>query len=111
WAYVWLAWSRPDAGTAGGLTQIALIHGYEQVAAGLGSAALTVFLLRTCRAEFKAAHYAFGSAIMSLTGTLFGGVSGAWVESHGYTSLYVLAFLGSIPSMVLIPFLPLTNED
>ena len=110
WAYVWLAWARPDAGTPAGFAQIAVIHGYEQIAAGLGSAALTVFLLQTCRAEFKAAHYAFGSAIMSLTGTLFGGLSGAWVEAHGYTSLYVLAFVGSLPSMLLIPFLPLRDE-
>jgi PAT family beta-lactamase induction signal transducer AmpG len=111
WAYVWLAVARPDAGTSAGMAQIAFIHGYEQVAAGLGSAALTVFLLYTCKPEHKAAHYAFGSAIMSLTGTLFGGFSGTWVEAHGYTSLYVLSFLGSIPSMVLLRFVPIPEPE
>ncbi len=110
WAYVWLAWALPDARQSLGITQIAVIHGYEQIAAGLGNAALTVFLLYTCKQEFKAAHYAFGSAIMSLTGTIFGGLSGAWVEQHGYVSLYILAFAGSLPSMLLLFFVPIPDD-
>ena len=47
---------------------------------------------------------------MSLTGTLFGGLSGSWVEAHGYTSLYVISFLGSLPSMLLIPFVPIEGH-
>lgn len=107
WAYVWLAWAKPDPTTASGLYSIWAIHGYEQIAAGLGNAALIVFLLYTCKPEFKAAHYAIGSAIMSLGGTFLGGLSGVLVASIGYTNLFMLAFVCSLPALALIPFVPM----
>ena len=110
WVYVWLAWAKPDPATARGLTAIAVIHGYEQVAAGLGSAVLLVFLLRTCKPEFKAAHYAIGSAIMSVFATFFGGFGGRMVEAMGWVNFFVLAFVASLPGMALIPLVPLHDE-
>jgi PAT family beta-lactamase induction signal transducer AmpG len=110
WAYVWLAMARPDAQTTGGMAMIAVVHGYEQLAVGLGNAALTVFLLYTCRPEYKAAHYAFGSAIMSLTGTILGGFAGTVVERYGYVVLYVASFALSIPAMILLFFVPIRDD-
>lgn len=107
WAYVWLAWARPDASQAGGLAVVAMVHAYEQFAAGLGNAVLIVYIMRTCRPEFKAAHYAIASALASLGGTLVGGISGWLVEMIGYVNLYLLAFVASFPSMVLLCFLPM----
>ncbi|MFN0061047.1 MAG: hypothetical protein ACKVPX_00815 [Myxococcaceae bacterium] len=110
WAYVWLAWAKPQASTSYGIFSIALIHGYEQFAAGLGSAVLLVFLLGTCKPDFKAAHYAIGSALMSLGASLIGGFGGRIVESVGYLNLFILAFVASLPSMLLLPWLPLKAE-
>lgn len=110
WVYVWLAWAKPNPTTLRGISAIACIHGYEQVAAGLGSAALLVFLLRTCKPEFKAAHYAIGSAIMSLFATFFGGFGGRMVEAMGWTSFFILAFVASLPGMALIPWVPLHDD-
>jgi PAT family beta-lactamase induction signal transducer AmpG len=110
WAYIWLAWHRPSAATASGLAVIAVIHCYEQMAAGLGNAVLLVYLLRTCKPEFKASHYAVGSAIMSLFSTFFGGFGGVMVEKMGYLNLFILAFCASIPAMVLMFWVPIKDE-
>jgi len=105
-AYVALAYWRPSAATPDGIAWIAVIHAYEQWAAGLGNATLVVYLMRTCRPEFKAAHYAVGSAVMSLGGTLLGGFGGLIVEAIGYVWLYLIGFFASIPSMLLIFWIP-----
>lgn len=111
WAYIWLAWVKPDPKTVTGITMIAFVHGYEQVAAGLGSAALLIYLLGTCRPEYKAAHYAVGSAIMSLGGTVFGGYGGVLVEKMGYLNLFILAFVTTIPSMLMLFVIPLKDDS
>lgn len=110
WLYVWLSVAKPDPTTTSGVAIIATIHGFEQIAAGLGSAALLVFLLTTCAQNYKATHYAVGSAIMSIPGTLVGGQGGILVEAIGYTNLYILAFVVAIPGMCLIPFVPMKEE-
>ncbi|MDD5674383.1 MAG: hypothetical protein PHC61_09475 [Chitinivibrionales bacterium] len=110
WAYIWLAHARPLATTAAGAFTIAIVHGYEQMAAGLGNAVLIVYILRTCKVQYKASHYAIGSAIMSLFSTLFGGFGGVIVERFGYLNLFLLAFALSIPSMLLLFWVPIKSE-
>ncbi len=103
WLYVWLSVAQPDPASFWGIGAIAAVHGVEQIAAGLGSAAFLVFLLSTCSKQYRATHYAIGSAIMSIPGTIIGGEAGRLVELIGYTNLYILAFVLSIPGMCLIP--------
>ncbi len=111
WLYVWMSVELPDPTTALGVATIAAIHGVEQIAAGVGSAVLLVFLLSTCRSEYRATHYAIGSAIMSLPGTIIGGEGGRFVELFGYSALYVAAFVLALPGMCLIPFVPLGESE
>jgi PAT family beta-lactamase induction signal transducer AmpG len=111
WAYVWLAFMKPDGRVASGLATIALVNGYEHFAAGLGSTALIVYMLRTCRPEFKAAHFAIGTALMSIPANLLGGFAGRIVESVGWTNFFMLAFLATVPSMALIHWLPYKDES
>jgi PAT family beta-lactamase induction signal transducer AmpG len=106
-AYALLAWLKPDPSTLSGIFLIAAINSYEQLAAGLGTAVLIVFLMNKCQSEFKAAHYAIGSAIMSLGGTLMGGMGGIFVELYGYINLFLFGFAASIPSMVLLFWVPM----
>jgi MFS transporter, PAT family, beta-lactamase induction signal transducer AmpG len=110
WAYIWLAWAKPNPQTTSGITLIAVIHGYEQIAAGLGSTALTVFIMRTCNPNFRAAHYAIGSAIMSLCATLIGSFGGVIVENIGYLNLFIIAFFASIPSMLMLFVVPIQDD-
>jgi PAT family beta-lactamase induction signal transducer AmpG len=107
WAYVLLAWMKPSAASNDGLMLIAVIHAYENIAAGLGNATLMVYLMRLCNVRFKAAHFAIGTAIMSLGSTLVGGFSGVIVENIGYMNLFILGFVAAIPSMILLFFIPM----
>jgi len=79
--YVFLAWFRPtaDAGPLQ-LSIITAVATYEQLAAAFGFPILMVFIMRTCFPEFKASHFAIGTAIMSLGGTIFGASGGLIVE-------------------------------
>ncbi len=108
-AYLILSEGRPSASTAIGLIMIALVHAYENLAAGMGSAALTVYLMRLCDLRYKAAHFAIGTAIMSLGSTFIGGFGGLIVEKIGYTGLFLLGFLATIPSMALLVRVPLKD--
>ncbi len=107
WAYIWLAYQKPSASTVSGLAVIAAVHCYEQIAGGLGNAVLIVFILRTCKPEFKASHYAIGSAIMSLFSTFFGGFGGVIVEHMGYLNMFIISFCASLPSMMLLFWVPI----
>jgi len=111
WAYVLLSEIRPQAVTAKALVFIAAVHGYENIAAGLGSAALMVYLMRLCSQKYKAAHFAVGTAIMSIGSTFIGGFSGIIVEKLGYTNLFILAFIAALPSMILLFFIPMHEND
>ncbi|HOU53770.1 MAG TPA: MFS transporter [Myxococcota bacterium] len=110
WAYVWLAWDRPEAATTSGIAWIAAVHAYEQFAAGLGNAVLVVFIMRICLPRYKAAHYAIASAISSVGSSLFGGLGGYIVEGWGYVTLFVLAFLAAVPSMAILLVLEVPEE-
>jgi PAT family beta-lactamase induction signal transducer AmpG len=110
WAYVWLAWYKPLATDLGGLIIITAVYGYEQIAAGLGNAALIVYILKTCKKEFKAGHYAIGSAFMSVFSTLFGGFGGVIVEKMGYMNLFIIGFLATIPAMIIMLFVKIQDE-
>jgi len=110
WAYVWLAWDRPDAATTSGLAWITAVHAYEQFAAGLGNAVLVVFIMRICLPRYKAAHYAIASAISSVGSSLFGGVGGYIVEAWGYVTLFLVAFVATVPSMAILLTLKVPEE-
>jgi PAT family beta-lactamase induction signal transducer AmpG len=95
---------------AGNLLLVALTHGFDQFAAGLGNAVLMTYLMRICLKEFKAAHYAIGSGLMSFTGIFAGVISGFIAGWLGYAWLFGISFIASIPAMVLIPFLPYLSD-
>jgi PAT family beta-lactamase induction signal transducer AmpG len=109
-AYIWLAWAHPLATNVNGLITICGVYCYEQIAAGLGNAVLIVYILKTCKKEFKAGHYAIGSAFMSVFSSIFGGYSGIIVEKMGYMNLFVIGLIATIPAMVLMFFVRIPEE-
>jgi PAT family beta-lactamase induction signal transducer AmpG len=85
---------------------VALVHGFDQFAGGLGTSVLVTFLMRLCLPDFKAAHFAIGTGLMNFSG-VFAGVAGGFLAQRlGYGYFFGLSFLASIPGMALIPFLP-----
>lgn len=97
-----------------GATNLALVactHGFDQFAGGLGTAVLMTYLMRICHKEYKAAHYAIGTALMSVSGLFAGVMSGFIAGALGYAWLFGVSFVLSVPAMLLIPFLPNLNEN
>lgn len=93
------------------LTIVAFTHGFDQFAGGLGTAVLMTYLMRICHIEYKAAHYAIGTGLMNLSAPfagVFAGIIAGWL---GYTWLFGLSFVASIPAMLLIPFLPYMEKN
>ncbi|MCK4836280.1 MAG: MFS transporter, partial [Candidatus Aminicenantes bacterium] len=93
------------------LILVGLVHGFDQFASGLGNAVLMTFLMRICHHDFKAAHYAIGSGLMNVS-SIFAGVMSGFIASWlGYTWLFGVSFLISVPAMILIPFLPYLSDQ
>ncbi len=101
----------PAPASFGLLTAIALVHGFDQFAGGLGTAVLMTFLMRICRPEFKASHYAIGTGLMSLSGLYAGMASGFLTAWLGYGFFFGISFLLSIPGMILVFFIPIGKND
>lgn len=78
----------------------------EHAGAGLGTAAFMVYLMRACDPAHKAGHFAIVSALMSLSFTFAGVLSGFLAEALGFALYFGFTFLATIPSMVLIWFVP-----
>jgi len=93
------------------LLLVALVHAFDQLAGGLGTAVLMTFLMRTCSDLFKAAHYAIGSGLMNISGVLAGVASGFLAERLGYGLFFGFTFLLSIPGMCLIFYTPFLDKN
>lgn len=98
--YVLLAVTRPP------LPVIVTIVVVEQLVAGIGTAAFLVFLMRRCSSTYKASHFAIATALMSVASTVFGGTSGYLAMKTGFPLFFLIAFLVSIPGVVLSRFVP-----
>ena len=90
---------------------VASVHAFDQFAGGLGTAVLITFLMRTCLAEFKAAHYAIATGLMNISGVLSGVIGGFLAQWLGYGWFFGISFVASVPGMVLIFFTPFLNEQ
>lgn len=94
------------------LVKFASVHGFDQFAGGLGTSVLMTFLMRMCKGEYKAAHYAIGSGLMNLSGIFAGAMSGLMASRLGYGWFFGISFLAAIPGMVLVvPLMKTIRED
>jgi PAT family beta-lactamase induction signal transducer AmpG len=99
-AYAGMAYAEP------GLFWVAAVIAFEQLAAGVGTAVLMVFLMQRCSQNFQATHFAIGSALMSVAATLAGSASGFIADKVGFTIFFLLAFIISWPGVILAWFMP-----
>jgi PAT family beta-lactamase induction signal transducer AmpG len=98
--YVAMAVAKP------GLWGIGAIVLVEQFVSGLGSSAHIVFLMQRSRATFSASHYALATAVVSLGSTFSGYASGPLNEKLGHPLFFSIAFLASVPSLIMALFVP-----
>jgi PAT family beta-lactamase induction signal transducer AmpG len=97
--------ANPDAGRADFLL-VCLLISAEALGAGFGNAAFTVFIMRTTKSRFKAAHFAIGTGLMNIAGTLAGVVSGFLASAVGFPIYFGLTIMLALPNMAMIPWLP-----
>jgi MFS transporter, PAT family, beta-lactamase induction signal transducer AmpG len=100
--YVAMAVLRPH------LPGIVCITLFEQLAGGIGVTAYSIFMMQRCRSMFSASHFAFITVIVSLASTLSGIISGFVAQRAGFPIALSIAFLCSVPSLVLVFFVPKT---
>jgi MFS transporter, PAT family, beta-lactamase induction signal transducer AmpG len=78
----------------------------EQFVAGIGATNFSVFQMQRTRKAFSASHFAFTTAIVALAATLSGVISGPLNEKLGHELFFTLTFVVSIPSLILVLFVP-----
>lgn len=93
--------TTPDPIGAINLIAVAVVQGFDQLSGGLGTAVLMTFLMKLCKGTYKAAHYAIGSGLMSISGLFTGVASGFIAAKLGYGWFFGVSFLLSVPGMVL----------
>ncbi len=102
--YLMLAMAGPDSPPS--FVTLTAVITAEHFGAGFGTAVFMVYLMRCCDPEHKAAHMAILTALMSVSFTVAGAVSGFMAEAVGFAAYFGLTFLATIPGMVLIFFIP-----
>ncbi len=85
---------------------LTIIIALEHFGEGLGTAVFMVYLMRCCDPSHKAAHMALLTALMSVSFTVAGVVSGYLAEALGYARYFSFSFVATVPSMVLLFFVP-----
>ncbi len=106
--YAGLAWSAQgdlwwNAGEGNILLLSATIIAIEEFGAGLGTAVFMVYLMSLCHPDHKAAHFAILTALMSLSFTIAGSLSGFLAEAAGFPIYFLFTFLATVPMMLLAP--------
>ena len=96
--YALVAWAH------GGLWTLVAAMIVEQIAAGLGTAAYSNFLMRQVNPNYKATHYSIVTGLMSLVTMMSGVMSGYGASHFGYATFFILAFVASLTGLIMIPF-------
>jgi PAT family beta-lactamase induction signal transducer AmpG len=94
-----------------GLIHVGVINTFENLAYGLGTIAFVNFLMRTCKKEYNAAHYAIATGLMALASTFASFFSGFLAQKMGYMPFFVFCFGASVPGLLILFFLPLKDME
>ena len=86
--------------TPGALFWIGATVVAEQLIAGVGTAAFTIFLLRLASGPHKAMHFAIASSLMSVAVTLAGSASGFLFARLSPAAYFGVAFVASLPGVL-----------
>ena len=84
------------------LGMLYLVISFDNLSAGLASAAFVAFLSGLTNVRFTAMQYAVFSSLMTLFPKILGGYSGTIVDSLGYANFFMLTALLGLPVLVLV---------
>ncbi len=74
----------------------------EYLAVGLGTVALTAFMVRETSKAFTATQFALFSSLIAVPRTLANATTGFIVESVGWTQFFVICVILAIPGMLML---------
>ncbi len=101
--YIVLAWARPGSLATGAIVAM------EQFVSGLGTSALSVFLMHRSARRYGTTHFAALTALMNALMTVLGSVSGFLAQHLGFVAFFTLAWVASLPGVFLAFFVPTVN--
>ena len=90
---------------------VAAVHAFETTAASLSLVALVNYIMFTCKKDFKASHYAIGSGLTMLGGSIASMLSGYVAVRIGYVNFFTLSLVACIPGIILMFFLPFERKN
>lgn len=90
------------AQTGDDLRLLAAVIGFENLAIGMGSAALLAFMALCTNRQFTATQFALLSALTAVPRVLLSAPSGWFAEHLGWTQFFIVCALAAIPGLVLL---------
>lgn len=102
--YVYMAYTQPQ------IQLVYLLISVEQFGYGIGTAAYSVYMMYLAKNEYKTSHFAISTGLMALGMMLPGFISGYLQQWMGYQLFFIVVVLLTIPGMVTLFFIPLTDE-
>ena len=94
-----------------GLIHVAVINVLENMSIGLGTIAFVNFIMRTCKKEYTAAHYAIATGLMALSSMVANFFSGFLAVELGWLKYFIFCFIAALPGLVVLAFLPLRELE
>ncbi len=100
--YIYMAYAQPSS-----LWIIYACVAVEQLGYGFGFTAYMMYMIYICEGEYKTSHYAIATGFMALGMMIPGMFSGIIQEMLGYKLFFVWVVIATIPSFILVKFIPL----
>jgi PAT family beta-lactamase induction signal transducer AmpG len=88
---------------------LSFVIGFENLTAGMGTAAFAAYLASMSHVSFTATQYALLSSLMRVPSIIFSSRTGAMAETMGWTNFFLFCSIIAIPGLVLI--LAINSKD
>ncbi|NLO80849.1 MAG: AmpG family muropeptide MFS transporter [Xanthomonadaceae bacterium] len=94
------------------LRVLGMVVGFENLTAGMGTAAFVAFIASLTNKKFTATQYALLSSLMAVSRTVLAAPTGYLAQGLGWPWFFTLCTLLAIPGLLLLPcFRPWLQED
>lgn len=84
---------------------LALTVGFENLASGMGTAALVAYLSALCDIAYTATQYALLSSLTAVARTVLSSYAGFLAEALGWPLFFLLTTLAALPGLLLLAWL------
>jgi len=89
---------------------LAVVVGVENLAGGMGTAALVAYLTSLCNLTYTATQYALLSAVASVGRTFLAAPAGRLAEMVDWASFFLITTVAALPGLVLLLWLTIAHR-